>query len=411
MLNFNFNFNFNFIFLFLFLFILPLALCWADGDHYKNALIGGRAATMGGAYVAISDDASGSYYNPGGLAYASGSSISGSANTYYISKAKYKNTIGNRDWDRENINLLPNFFGIVQKFEKFSFGLSYVVPDSFIEHQDQYYRDITETSTAINIYTLNIHSEDNTYQMGPSFAYEFAPSFSLGLTLHYHYRVLRKAQSQLVKYSASSDESSYLNTLKKEKGIKSKLGLIWSPIQKLSLGFTAAKTIILTALNDSQQNSKVTGSSSNSFDVSSDIRKRQLPYEFSLGAALFTTPYFLISSDFSYYLKPDETKEHTWNAALGSEIFLGESNALRFGLYTNRTNNKDVSSSTLAPHDHIDYYGGTLGWSLYSKATTITFGGSYSYGSGKAQVYSGSTVSRDFNRYTMNFILAVDYGL
>jgi len=40
---------------------------WADGEHYKNSLIGGRAATMGGAYSAISDDASGSYYNPPGL--------------------------------------------------------------------------------------------------------------------------------------------------------------------------------------------------------------------------------------------------------------------------------------------------------------------------------------------------------
>ena len=35
----------------------------ADNAHYKNMLIGERAATMGGSYVAISDDSTGCYYN------------------------------------------------------------------------------------------------------------------------------------------------------------------------------------------------------------------------------------------------------------------------------------------------------------------------------------------------------------
>ena len=33
------------------------------GEHYKSILIGGRAATMGGAFKGVSDDASGVYYN------------------------------------------------------------------------------------------------------------------------------------------------------------------------------------------------------------------------------------------------------------------------------------------------------------------------------------------------------------
>jgi len=41
---------------------------YADDAHYKNMLIGERAATMGGSYVAISDDSTGCYYNPAGIA-------------------------------------------------------------------------------------------------------------------------------------------------------------------------------------------------------------------------------------------------------------------------------------------------------------------------------------------------------
>jgi len=45
------------------------AWVFADEFHYNNLLIGDRASGMGGAYTAISDDASGMYYNPAGIVY------------------------------------------------------------------------------------------------------------------------------------------------------------------------------------------------------------------------------------------------------------------------------------------------------------------------------------------------------
>ena len=89
----------------------------ADDAHYKNMLIGERAATMGGSYVAVSDDSTGCYYNPGGIAYAVGDSLSGSGNVMHQMKTIYYEAIGTKDWVRDSESLLPNYFGVTKKVQ------------------------------------------------------------------------------------------------------------------------------------------------------------------------------------------------------------------------------------------------------------------------------------------------------
>ena len=86
----------------------------ADDAHYKNMLIGERAATMGGSYVAVSDDSTGCYYNPGGIAYAVGDSLSGSGNVMHQMKTVYHQAIGTKDWARDSEALVPNYFGVLK---------------------------------------------------------------------------------------------------------------------------------------------------------------------------------------------------------------------------------------------------------------------------------------------------------
>src|SRR3989338_10609470 len=57
---------------------------FADEYHYNNIIIGDRASGMGGAYTAISDDPSGLYYNPAGIAFSFGRSLSGGAQAYHM---------------------------------------------------------------------------------------------------------------------------------------------------------------------------------------------------------------------------------------------------------------------------------------------------------------------------------------
>jgi hypothetical protein len=386
---------------------------WADADYHKNSLIGGRAATMGGAYKAISDDASGAYHNPAGLVFANNNSISGSANTFVISKTEYKETIGARNWERDTTNLLPNFFGLVKKFKDYTFGLSYMVTDSQIEHQDQVFKNLRELSTPVDTYSLNLHTEDNTYLLGPSFAMKLNSELNFGASLFYHYRVFRRSYSQLIKFSDADDFSSYENLTKKEKGAKLKAGLMWSR-GKNSVGLTLAKTMIITALTDSQANTKDKGSAVVNFGRSSITDKPKMPIELGAGWAHFFSPYFLISADFDYYLHSDDNKDDVWNASVGSEYFLNETYALRGGAYTNNTNSKepaDVAANT--PVEHMDMYGLTSGLAIHSKGSVVTLGVGYGFGKGDAKIYNSqnniSNVTRDFNREVLNFVIAADY--
>ena len=156
--------------------ILCLAggVLYADENHFKNVLVGDRAATMGGTHIGIADDSSGGYYNPAGLAYSVGDTISGSGNAYYTSKTRYKKTIGNQDWERESETVLPNFFGITKSLGRTMLAFSYIVPDSFIEHQDQDYK------IGSDVYFLSLHTEHQSNMSGPSIAYRFDDTWSVG---------------------------------------------------------------------------------------------------------------------------------------------------------------------------------------------------------------------------------------
>lgn len=67
---------------------------FGDTYHNINGFFGERATGLGGAYSAVSDDPSGAFYNPAGLAYAYDNSISISASNLTRTKKVYENVIG-----------------------------------------------------------------------------------------------------------------------------------------------------------------------------------------------------------------------------------------------------------------------------------------------------------------------------
>ena len=382
----------------------------ADEFHYNNILIGDRASGMGGAYTAISDDPGGMYYNPAGIAYSTGKNLSASVNAYSVSNRTYKAAFGGQDWTRTSATLLPNYFGIIQPIGKFKLGFSYAVPDSNQEDQDQKFTFAGSTVTSV----INFNNQNDTNLFGPSAALQLNDSFSIGSTLYIHKRSteaifngsnLNDIGSAVGEGTLVSWSNSYTET--DEWGVKPILGVMWSPIDKLSFGLTVAKTVILTSdiLKQETNTANNPARTYEKYDY-----KRVYPYQVTAGAAFFPNSSLLISGDLSYYSAFDynwlngvEVRTAVLNGAVGAEYYINKNWAVRGGLFSDIANTPSVEEGFINQREHIDMYGGSLTVSHFTKNTSISFGGSYKFGNGKTQLYKDNPSIQDVsaNNWTM----------
>lgn len=411
----------------------------ADEFHYNNILIGDRAAGMAGAYTAVSDDPSGLYYNPAGIVFAPGRSFSASVNAYQYSYKKYKDVLGGNGWERESSNLLPNYFGIIQPLGVGKIGFSYAVPDSRLEDQDQTFYSLASSIPGVNIdrYVINVNDTDYTYNFGPSYAIKINDRLSVGTTIYMHYRERELISNQFITLSNTDYEWTNVYDSLTEWGVKPILGVMWMPADKLSLGLTLSKTYIFDTDRRVQETKRFVGSGNNppSYGVLESDDDRKFPLEVSLGAAYFPSESLLLSADLRYYGKsdqfssyPDSTSQRVVNAALGAEYYLNEKTALRGGLFTNMANTPELSSGKVNQPEHIDMYGASLSISRFTRASSLTLGGSYSidadrfsckwgnggpscdFGSGEAQVFSDRTSIQDTDMRNLTAFISAAFS-
>ncbi|MDO8412674.1 MAG: outer membrane protein transport protein [Gallionellaceae bacterium] len=376
----------------------------ADEFHYNNLLIGDRASGMGGAYTAVSDDATGMYYNPAGIVYVGDKNFSASVNAYYTQIKKYNNVIGGQPFERKSSALLANYFGIVKPIGKFKIGFSYAVPDAVSEDQNQTFTNVSASVTRL---TMNLNNKDNTINFGPSLAAEINHDLAVGLTLYAHKRDVQVIQNQFVERTDTTTQWSNSYFKLSEAGVKPILGVAWSPADKLSLGLSLSKTLVLSSDSIKQDtcwdSSSTPGCPIGTPVVSvklprpvSDNVKRQYPIRAAIGAAYFADKNFLLSSDLTYYTAVQDAtygdKAAVINAALGTEYYLSKKWAVRAGLYTNMANTLDIQAGITDIEEQINLYGGSLSISNFSGSSSVTLGGSVNYGKGKSQIISGKGV-------------------
>ncbi|HAP66663.1 MAG TPA: hypothetical protein DCQ99_02365 [Nitrospinae bacterium] len=389
---------------------------FADEYHYNNIIIGDRASGMGGAYTAISDDASGCYYNPAGLIFASGRSLSASANVYNYFKKTYKDVLGGKGWERVSSNLLPNYFGIIQPLGQGIIGFSYAVPDSRLENQKQTFYNFpgidptTKLPLTITKYVINMNDTDYSYNFGPSYALKIRDNLSIGTTLYLHYRGRELISNHFLAVDDGRYEWRNVYDSLTEWGLKPMIGMIWNPLDKVSLGLTVSQNYVF----NTDKRIQITyrgldyGITNPAYEVWESTDGRKLPLTLTLGGAYFLSESLLFSADVSYYTDSNYTvtykntstgatasgsipQERTLNIAIGTEYYLNERVAMRGGFFTSMANTPKLFSGKTDQPEHIDMYGITFSISQFTRSSSLSLGGSYSLGTGEAQPYTGST--------------------
>ncbi len=327
---------------------------YADQFHYRNFLIGDRAIGLGGAYTALSDDASGLYYNPAGTAFALSNDVSGSANALYSKKVTYKNAIGSENFTENSNGSVPSFFGGLQKLDMiakglmFSFGIYF--DNNELQDQNDFFTDInlgtpnpcvsgglTRKPYILARYHRTANQRASTLNVSGGLAYRILPRLAIGIALNYinvdelnqEYQDAKNESSKCDSLGNAIDNSSVTTVNLRQHlvayGVQPVLSLQAILTERLSWGLTfkfasyvsqsfdleSESHIIQTtpAFQSAIDNAAQTGSAA---DIGSAtvaevneklISKKPLgtpPLQIGTGFAYFYSPRLLFSADMNY---------------------------------------------------------------------------------------------------------------
>lgn len=394
--------------------VLSAGFASGDDTHYINNNIGDRASGLAGAYTAISDDASGCYYNPAGIVLAPANKFSASVNAVNTSTKVYKNVLQSQsgsklDWEQKSFSLLPNYFGLVQQFGPGMLGFSYAVPESVQMRQKQTFENI-QGADDIDEFTFNLNNTDKTYLFGPSYAFKISENLSVGGTLYYYYRDVEIITNQFIRFDTGVDVISNQYSSRTDHGAKPILGVIWDPVDNVSLGFTLSKLFLFNSDSEIQaiNNSDIDPGDFTLFNIKNSDKDRY-PLSIALGMAWFYSPSLLMSWDLKYSDSEDE-RESVLNTAFAAEYYTSDRFALRTGFYTDISSAPNVSSSSTSEADHIDIYGLTLSGTFFSGKTSVSLGLDYGFGKGESQVFSSSNTVYDVEYSNMTVHVSTSFS-
>jgi hypothetical protein len=378
---------------------------WAAFSNYNTILIGDRAAGMGSAFTALTDDAAGgAYYNPASLIRMRADSISASVSVYN----KYDTRYGNQsDYAQAPLRInrgffrsLPSSSGSLVNFGKFALGLSVVLPD-----YDYFSGEVRSTDSTSSFLSYI----DESLWVGGTFSVRLTPTSSAGLTAYYTARSLDRSVSDAL-YNGTT--SAVITT--EEKNLTNNSLVYVIGYQKtLGHGFQTGVSFRFPSIeisgNGSFYRSVVTTQPYNLEVTSQNALKSEtrIPSRIGLGIA-YEEPHHKTFSfdihhygrenyrDLDYVSSAEDAIEHepTTNFALGSEYYLKEWLRWRLGVYTNFSSHPNpVTTDELRRGDHIEMWGWSTNFAVSTNdKTSFTIGGYYTGGRGKSTQRVGNAL-------------------
>ena len=394
------------------------AVARGDFFHYNNIIVGDRAMGLGGAYVGVSDDASGVVYNPAGLAFALSNDISGSANAIYRRTVTYKGTFGDSDFSEHSEGTFPSFFGGLKKLDDLSNGLAFAFGiwsgDSELKDQNDVIPPGTQftdngVTTTLARYHRAVNLRSSTIYYGGALAKRIGANFSAGLgfavfqadELYQDYQDLA-ATVDGVSYTTRAQA---VRSQLKAMGVQPTLGFQWAATPRVSLGLAIKYGFIMQqkleldvdrmdAVGASIPNSAgATALSVVKVNASQEYKKPlgTWPIEVRAGTAVFATTRLMLAFDGIHHTKPTGSdyvayaREAVTDFAGGAEYYVIPSLPLRLGLFTNNDARPKIDETKTNQADHIDYLGESIFIAWVQQNSQISGGFVFQQGTGKAQ--------------------------
>jgi long-chain fatty acid transport protein len=418
----------------------------ADDNHYQNYLIGERALGLGGAFTAISDDASGTYYNPAGLVESAYSSLSLATAVYGFVSQSYAVPEVNFTSDNRNFISYPTTAAWIQRVRtgnengigRIQLALSLITPQSNISRQRLLVKDVTDPSIpqiSGDLLQLQV-AEDDALWVGFSGAWKAWKYLSVGATA---FTTVRFGKYKMPIVGMTSNDAQATRWIEGEQtdldfssyGLLGLIGIIIHPSDHLNLGVTFRtpslelhQGVEVSSYNTMQNEQDGSFRLETGKLTNLQFHDRQ-PFKAAVGSAYLMPRQYGVSLDFSIYGPVDEysflesasqpewakasrmKKRLVWQFNIGGEYYLTSVFPVRLGFFTDRSSLDYVEECndegqciqhTNLLTDAVDHYGvaGSIGYER--EKATLNLGWLYSFGSNTTRLLNNNILetSRSF---------------
>ncbi len=271
-----------------------------------------RAVGMGGAFVATASDPSAIYFNPAGLAFQSGINVLGGIN-FIIPSTTYSPASGSfmqaGSISTNSQVFTPfNIYGSYQVNDQIVVGLGIYNPFGLGTQWPNLWGQTIATAPFYGNYLgsyLSVNSNIATYYFNPTIAYKINNDLSVGLGVSYVYATVDMTKSIPLGLIGPSAYFPILNGLNGNmelkgtgNGFNANLGVIYKPVDKLSLGLSYR----ITTKIDFSGNATYTNMSvlAPGFPNGTGTATLPMPGNLYVGAAYMLSPDLRIEANFQY---------------------------------------------------------------------------------------------------------------
>jgi long-chain fatty acid transport protein len=380
---------------------------WQSIGNQRNMLPGGRAAMLGGAYTAVADDATGSYYNPAGLGFVRGDRVEVSGTGYRDARTSYEGAIAGEAFEQKSTVMYPSFLGGTSRHAPLTLAYAFYTLDARNIYQRDSYDDIGEAFGSAETYSRTYQETSSYIWVGGGAALRLSPRLAIGSSMFYYQRNVEYTANELVLLNGGGiiHNTATLQTLNTGLGFVN--GLLWSA-GPLSLGLAVRTAVALsdrsTLQIDAVQWLPEAEGTLGQGPTATQTRSKYKPFNelnpttYSFGLALRPFSWLLIAGDVlahegvksPYRDRGGFDLETTLNYSAGLELDFSVV-ALHGGVFTN-------NSMFAAPSPEREYQPTAIDYRGYAGGMTLNFSGFHGEfgvvrqtGDGDAQILSGST--------------------